>query len=948
MTKKIKRGALCAPSAFVALILFCGPSRAENITFPSDSGVTSVLSFGATPNDGSDDTTAFQNAIKDVLGSSQRRILYVPNGVYNLSNRLEWRNSSGAWATGLTLQGQSRNGTVLRLNDNVFTDAANPRAVLHTATQNAPKADGSGTGQAFSNSIRNLTVDTGSGNTGAIGIDYLSNNSGGIYDVTIRTSDGSKRGVCGLSMRREWPGPSLIKNVSISGFEFGIDVGHYEYSLTFEHIALDNQRQIGVRNAQNVLSIRKLTSQNSVPAIYTTSNEGAIYLTDATLNGGAGDRIGIDFRGSLLARNVTINGYGTPILNGNNGTTVSERSISEYTSNTPQSLFDSHLRTLNLPVEETPNFNDENLGNWARVDGSGADDTAAIQAALNSGKNTVYFPSGQEFKISGSVTVPSGVRRIVGFGAKIEATGGLNSGTGSAFRFLAGGDSVTFEQFTLLPFNENPFYWFEHGSTRTLIVKNVCRFGGLMYRNTVSGGKVFVEDTSGARVWDFNGQNVWARSLNTESLGSPHVRSNGGSLWILGYKTEGAATCIESTNGSRTEVFGGQIYPLNATTNTPIFNIVDSWASLAYMDTGSQNYELHVRETRGSVTRNQTRTMNRYAGLWRDGRTMTLFSAHGQRFQNGAIYELTPQCATGTRLDVSGAGNFNGANVNIWNQNGNAAQRWRLEIQNDGAFEIVPQCATSRRLEVSGDNNGTSGANVAIWDDLNQSDQRWTLINAGGGWYEIAPGHNQNLRLDVSGGGSGSNVQLYNRTGGSAQKWRFTFVSPPAIVNGGIYELEPQCAPNTRLDVVGGVNADANVTTWIRNGAPAQRWQLQEQSAGIYELAPQCSTSRRLEVAGVNDGGSGANVGITSDHNGPDSRWRLTHVGDGWYELTPQHNTGLRLEVAGGGGFGTNVQIWTSNNATAQRWRLIPYNGAITNSSSALSAPKTSPSGGSS
>jgi polygalacturonase len=119
-----------ASAGLLALITFsflAPNAHAENITFPSDSGVARVTDFGATPNDGTDDTLAFQNAIKDVLGSVQKRILYVPNGTYNISNRLEWRNSSGAWATGLTLQGQSRNGTVLRLNDNVFTDANNAK-----------------------------------------------------------------------------------------------------------------------------------------------------------------------------------------------------------------------------------------------------------------------------------------------------------------------------------------------------------------------------------------------------------------------------------------------------------------------------------------------------------------------------------------------------------------------------------------------------------------------------------------------------------------------------------------------------------------------------------------------------------------------------------------------------------------------------------------------------
>ena len=152
--------------------------------------------------------------------------------------------------------------------------------------------------------------------------------------------------------------------------------------------------------------------------------------------------------------------------------------------------------------------------------------------------------------------------------------------------------------------------------------------------------------------------------------------------------------------------------------------------------------------------------------------------------------------------------------------------------------------------------------------------------------------------------------------------------APVSITDGAIYELEPQCAPGTRLDVSGAEDRDgANVGIWVQNGNAAQKWQFVLQSSGIYALVPQNATSRRLETVGVNNGGSGANVDIWND-NGSDSRWNVVDVGGGWIELIPQHNTGLRLDVSGGGGSGSNVQVYTSNNGTAQRWNLIPVNGA--------------------
>src|ERR1039457_863387 len=103
-----------------------------------------------------------------------------------------------------------------------------------------------------------LTVDTGSGNPGAIGIDYLGNNICGIENVTIRTSDPQKRGVAGLAMTRNYVGPCYYRRLTITGFDTGIVTAQTEYSHTFEHVALSDQRVCGIENSSNVLSIRDL------------------------------------------------------------------------------------------------------------------------------------------------------------------------------------------------------------------------------------------------------------------------------------------------------------------------------------------------------------------------------------------------------------------------------------------------------------------------------------------------------------------------------------------------------------------------------------------------------------------------------------------------------------------------------------------------------------------
>jgi hypothetical protein len=77
-------------------------------------------------------------------------------------------------------------------------------------------------GQAFRNSLFDLTIDIGSGNPGAVGIHYLNNNQGAIRNVTVRTSDPNKRGKAGIAMVTNWPGPELLESVRVEGFDVGI------------------------------------------------------------------------------------------------------------------------------------------------------------------------------------------------------------------------------------------------------------------------------------------------------------------------------------------------------------------------------------------------------------------------------------------------------------------------------------------------------------------------------------------------------------------------------------------------------------------------------------------------------------------------------------------------------------------------------------------------------
>ena len=569
--------------------------------FPTDvfthSNIANVRNYGARGDGITDDTKAIKQALAD------NRAIYFPNGTYLVSEPLQWNDDRR-----LLLQGESRNHTVIKLKDNteLFHDSANPQPLLSTF-------EGSSTGQSFQNSLYNFTVDIGAGNPGAIGIRFLNNNQGGIRDVTIQSSDLNNLGHTGLALTKAWPGPSLIKNVSIKGFDYGVQVNHQEYSNVFENLALEGQQVVGIRNDGNILTIRGLTSNNSVPVIQNIDGRGIITLIDGDFQEGSPSNSAIEMDvGTLYARNIATTGYESAVKSGN--TVVPGSSISEYVFHDIYSLFSSPPTSLNLPIEETPEVIYDNLSQWVSVTEFGAiaddglDDTVAIQQAFDSGKSTIYFPGGN-YNIGNTLEVGGNVSTITGtsYQTVLTVSDPLKNQDQPVFRFIDGNqDVVALERFWG-NYGGGEFHWIEQATANTLVLRNFGAGSGSAYRNTVSGGQLFIEDVA-LSGWEFTQQQVWARQLNPEAP-TTNIINDGGTLWILGLKTEKEGVVVETINNGQTEVLGGLIYPAgggnNIPSNRPTFINTDSSLSIAGIGEsryGVGSYEILIEETRNGVT----------------------------------------------------------------------------------------------------------------------------------------------------------------------------------------------------------------------------------------------------------------------------------------------------------------------------------------------------------
>jgi hypothetical protein len=579
------------------------PSQ-ENIVYPADAGVVNVTQapYFAHGDGKTDDTAAIQKALDD--HPSQGAIIYLPNGIYLISDTLHWPhgNNPGGEERETVLQGQSRAGTVLQLRDYCpgFGSARHPKAPLRTGLRPA---------QRFGNEIHNLTVDTGIGNPGACGIQFIANNQGGVYDVSIVSGDG--QGVIGLDMGyTDEQGPCLIKNVRVRGFDLGVHVATSVASETLEHILVEYQNKAGIRNDGQPCTVRDLQSVNSVPAFVAAG--GFSVLTGAHLHGigAASAQAAVVAEAPLYAGDIQTSGYRLALA-GRIGEKrdLAGPNIPVFLSKPTASLFGSPGPPLDLPVRETPEAPWDTPSAWATPQKFGLktedsqDASAAIQQAIDSGATTVYLPRG-DYKIGHTINIRGRVRRIVGCKANFDIIAPLSGLAQPVFRFAEGTMPVVTLEGINTDFSSGPFFFIDDTAARSLVLRRLAiNFQGADAFHGQGPGTVFLEDVVG-RYFRFHHQTVWARQFNPEGDGL-HVLNDGGTLWILGLKTEGGGTLLETRNRGRTELLGGFAYATEQGKLGPMFVVENSQAAFTFSEVcySGDPFATLVRETQGGETR---------------------------------------------------------------------------------------------------------------------------------------------------------------------------------------------------------------------------------------------------------------------------------------------------------------------------------------------------------
>ena len=168
-------------------------------------------------------------------------------------------------------------------------------------------------------------------------------------------------------------------------------------------------------------------------------------------------------------------------------------------------------------------------------------------------------------------------------------------------------------------------------------------------------------------------------------------------------------------------------------------------------------------------------------------------------------------------------------NVILYTNSSKPAQVWKFERQSDGSYKIINQKDGQKVLDVSGASS-KSGANVQIYADNGSAAQRW-FIYVKEGNYVLRPGCSTSTVLDITNGvmSDMTNIQTYTLDGTIAQSLKIVKTDKPGetadsdmeVLRKIIYAVETggQVYGNARYDAFTEAYANTELEHAITIGA---------------------------------------------------------------------------------------------------------------------------------
>lgn len=298
----------------------------------------------------------------------------------------------------------------------------------------------------------------------------------------------------------------------------------------------------------------------------------------------------------------------------------------------------------------------------------------------------------------------------------------------------------------------------------------------------------------------------------------------------------------------------------------------------------------------------------------------------GETPESGNIYYIKNK-NSGMYLTVENDSATSGANVMQATGTGSLGQRWIPELCSDGTYRLHPATDLSGGISLDVANGSAdNGANIQIWQNNGYSAQQFGIVKSGDGYAITTKVTNQASCLDVAGKStaSGANVLQYTNRASDNQIWYFEAAQWPNSSNnpGSGNTSTPPSGSNTsgttvpcdstyamqRIQLM-SVNNEKLITasesagTASLNGTSStlNQWVLMNDGSGNYMIV-NAQTGYVLAPAD-NNATAGAAIVTTGKTDAAAQYWKLTPVktdcnGDSLsYRISNCANTNLSIVI---------------------------------------------------
>ena len=307
-------------------------------------------------------------------------------------------------------------------------------------------------------------------------------------------------------------------------------------------------------------------------------------------------------------------------------------------------------------------------------------------------------------------------------------------------------------------------------------------------------------------------------------------------------------------------------------------------------------------------------------------------------------------------LDAASATPVSGANVSIWNKNGQGNQKWLFNLTSElGEYTIAVQANSDLVLDAESV-SPVAGSNVSVFSLNGQKNQQWKLAYDLGGAtvsasemlrnatgnplkpsisasflgkdliegedYRIYYGESEDAPADP--GNYQIRIEGTGKYTGSKMIGEMRIFDTVALNEKTSFKIINAANPKLVLDATGAMPQNgANVTAWVDNGQDNQKWVFNLDEKGFYTISNESNPSLILDATAAIPV-IGANVTAWVNNDQLNQKWVLVKRANGNYVFYNAANPKLVLDATGAmPQDGANVTAWVDNGQGNQEWKIV-------------------------